>query len=402
MYKELLNLSKLPFENVSDPDFFYDSGDFSRVFANLMSSLQAGRGLMVVTGAIGSGKTTLSQMVMNEYSESLKLIWMAEPPESGKDVLIFIARELGLTPSDENRVFLISDIRSALLSCDERCLLILDEAHLMSDDVVHTLKTLNNLELLSKKLMQMFLLGQDELLEIINRPEMLPFKQRIALLEIIGRMERKEIRDYIRFRMSVAGGDPDIFTKDAIESIAIGSGGAPRVINSLCDKALYHAGSRNSQTVEVVDVYDAAQGLVDRKDIFQFMLSVRNQPVRDDEKSDSTVLGEMADTIEAPPTSATNDHPREFKDETGSSLSGKVRSHPDGLSAPAVTMTSADDIDAWEARSYNSRRGMGAPLLHLVLSVIALAGSLFYFAEISATGLDGLFEAILSMIIGRS
>ena len=402
MYKEFLNLSKLPFENVHDPDFFYDSGDFSRVFANLTSSLQAGRGLMVVTGAIGSGKTTLSQMVMNEYSESLKLIWMAEPPESGKDVLIFIARELGLTPSDENRVFLINDIRSALLNCDERCLLILDEAHLMSDDVVHTLKTLNNLELMSRKLMQMFLLGQDELLEIINRPEMLPFKQRIALLEIIGRMERKEIRDYIRFRMSVAGGDPDIFTKDAIESIAIGSGGGPRVINSLCDKALYHAGSRNSQTVEVVDVYDAAQGLVDRKDIFQFMLSVRNQPVRDDEKSDSTVLGEMADTIEAPPTSATNNHPREFKDETGSSFSGKVRSHPDGLSAPAVTMTSAGDIDAWEARSYNSRRGMGVPLLHLVLSIIALAGSLFYFAEISATGLDGLFEAILSMIIGRS
>ncbi|MCP4235152.1 MAG: helix-turn-helix domain-containing protein [Aestuariibacter sp.] len=114
------------------------------------------------------------------------------------------------------------------------------------------------------------------------------------------------------------------------------------------------------------------------------------------------IPAEMADTIEAPPISATNNHPREFKDETGSSLSGKIRSHPDGLSAPAVTMTSADDIDAWEARSYNSRRGMGVPLLHLVLSIIALAGSLFYFAEISATGLDGLFEAILSMIIDRS
>ena len=397
MYTELLNLNKLPFENVPDPDFFYDSGDFSRVFANLTSSLQAGRGLMVVTGTIGSGKTTLSQMVMNEFSESLKLIWIAEPPENGIDILMFIAHELGLSPSNENRVFLINDIRSALLNCDDQCLLILDEAHLMSDEVVQTIKTLNNLELKSKKLIQMFLLGQDELLEIINRPEMLPFKQRISLLEIIGRMERKEIRDYIRFRMSVAGGDPNTFTENAIDSIAIGSGGVPRVINSLCDKALYHAGSKQCKTVEVVDVYDAAQGMVDRKDIFQFMLSIKDRTVRDDEKSGSTVLRETAGAGEASPTSESNIEPLGFKEETGSSLSGNVRSHPDKLFVPGQTMASHDDFNAGEARSHKSRKGVGVPLLHLVLSIFALAASLFFFDEISATGLDGLFETILSL-----
>ena len=67
MYKDLLNLHKLPFENVPDPDFFYDSGDFSRIFANLTDSLQAGRGLMVVTGAIGSGKTTLSRLLYQQF-----------------------------------------------------------------------------------------------------------------------------------------------------------------------------------------------------------------------------------------------------------------------------------------------------------------------------------------------
>ena len=357
MYKEFLNLSKLPFENVPDPDFFYDSGDFTRVFVNLTDSLRAGRGLMIVTGAIGSGKTTLSQMVMNEFSESLKLIWVAEPPQSGVDILIFIARELGLSPNNEDRIFLLNDIRSALLASDDRCLLILDEAHLMSDEAANTLKALNNLELNSKKLIQMFLLGQDELLEIINRPEMLPFKQRIALLEKIGRMERSEVRDYIRFRLNVAGGSPDIFTDDAIAAIAIGSGGVPRVINSLCDKALYHAGSKNNETAEIEDVYDAAQGMIDRKDIFQLMLSLRNRQMNDGEKSNAG---------EAHLTSETDVH---------------RRGAPDFQSSPQASMAPPDNVSTREGSGDGGRRRLGVPLLHLALSIIALAASIIYFFE---------------------
>lgn len=372
MYKELLNLSKLPFENVPDPDFFYDSGDFSRVLANLTSSVEAGRGLMVVMGAIGSGKTTLSQMVMNKFGQSLTLIWMAEPPESGIDVLIFIARELGLSPADENRVFLLNEIRSALLACEVKCLFILDEAHLMSDEVVNTLKALNNLELMSKKLIQLFLLGQEELLETINRPEMLPFKQRIALLENIGRMERSEVGDYIRFRLTAAGGNPDTFSEDAIAAIAIGSGGVPRVINSLCDKALYHAASNNSTTVGVEYVYEAARGMVDRKEVFQFMLSIDYQLVGNDGAPGSIISGGTDDT-------------------------GKARQ----ASTPDALIAVADEIGGWDSRSYAGRKTIGIPLVHLALSAITLAASLYFFAERSATGLDGLPAAIMSMIHER-
>jgi len=379
MYKDLLNLRKLPFENVPDPFFFYDSGDFSRILANLTNSLLAGRGLMVVTGAIGSGKTTLSQMVMNRYSGDLKLIWIAEPPESGTDLLIFIARELGLAPSD-NRVFLLNDIRSALLDYGNRCLLILDEAHLMSDDVVKTLKALNNLELMSKKFIQIILLGQDELLEIINRPEMLPFKQRIALLETIGRMQRSEVRDYIQFRLKAAGGNSEVFTEDAIEAIAIGSGSVPRVVNSLCDKALYHAVSKNRKIAEVVDVYDAAQGMVDRKEIFQFMLNIKDRPLSEDEKPGLTVPGEVL--------------------ETGASMQGDVLGHADKLPSPEPLLAAAGDTNAWENRDDGGARRPAVPLLHLVLSSCALAASLFYFNESSATGLDGLFETVLSTLDG--
>lgn len=399
MYKDLLNLHKLPFENVPDPDFFYDSGDFSRIFANLTDSLQAGRGLMVVTGAIGSGKTTLSQMVMNEFSASLKLIWMAEPPESGIDILIFIARELGLSPTDDNRVFLLNDVRSALLSGGNRCLLILDEAHLMSDEVVNTLRSLSNLELKSKKLIQMMLLGQDELLEIINRPEMLPFKQRIALLEVIGRMERREVRDYIRFRLKAAGGNPETFTEDAIAAIAMGSGGVPRVINSLCDKALYHAGLKNCQIADVEDIYDAAQGMVDRKSIFQFMLGIRYRHVSDDEKLGSTLPDQMARAGDIPLTSAKNAHLRQaFSNETGSSQYDDVPDHPGELPVPEPLIVPPEHMSTWAGQSDESGNRLAVPLVHLVLSIAALAVSLFIFTASSVTGLDGLFDAILAMI----
>ena len=130
----------------------------------------------------------------------------------------------------------------------------------MLDEVAGTLKTLNNLELMSKKLIQILLLGQEELIVFINKPEMASFKQRIATLEVIGRMERREIKNYIQHRLDTAGGKPDTFTEEALEAIALGSGGVPRLINTLSDKALFYASSKGSKIADVEDVYDAAQG----------------------------------------------------------------------------------------------------------------------------------------------
>ena len=176
------------------------------------------------------------------------------------DLLTYLGRELGISPADESRIFLINEIRSALLASESRCLLIIDEAHLMRDEVAGTLKTLNNLELMSKKLIQILLLGQEELIVFINKPEMASFKQRIATLEVIGRMERRKIKDYIQHRLDTAGGKPDTFTEEVLEAIALGSGGVPILINTLSDKALFYASSKGSKIADVEDVYDAAQG----------------------------------------------------------------------------------------------------------------------------------------------
>ena len=89
-YQENFNLKKLPFENVPDPEFFFDQGDYGQIRNRIKNSLIAGRGLTIVTGPIGSGKTTLSQMMKSDYSDNFHLIWMAEPPDNSTDLFFFI------------------------------------------------------------------------------------------------------------------------------------------------------------------------------------------------------------------------------------------------------------------------------------------------------------------------
>ena len=115
MYTQHFRLNKLPFENVPDPQFFYNQGDHARIRQQISGSLESGRGLIVVTGPIGSGKTTLSQMIKADFPESIKLIWMAEPPANSNDLYLFLAQELELNPSSSEKTFVMRDIRNALL-----------------------------------------------------------------------------------------------------------------------------------------------------------------------------------------------------------------------------------------------------------------------------------------------
>lgn len=282
MYLEHFGLNKLPFENVPDPLFFYDQGNYSRIRNQISGSLQSGRGLIVVTGPIGSGKTTLSQMIKSDFSENIRLIWMAEPPVNSTDLYLFLAQELGVQPSSTEKTFIMRDVRNALLKINsegKKCLVIIDESHLMSDDVINGVRLLNNLEEGPVKLIQLLLLGQEEFLEMINKPEMEPFRQRIATLETLGKLNVDGIRKYVSHRIQVAGGSPALISDTGWEALAIAfnTGGTPRMINALCDKSFNVAFERGKAVADAQDVYEATQRIGLITDVFHYIISLKDK-----------------------------------------------------------------------------------------------------------------------------
>jgi general secretion pathway protein A len=368
MYIEHFGLSKLPFENVPDPAFFFNHGDYHRIRSRLENSLKAGRGLILVTGPIGSGKTTLSQMIKPDLSDGVKLIWTAEPPRNSKDLMIYLIQELGLKPSPSKRVFYLRDIREALLNINSnggKCLMIIDESHLISDDTLNGIRLLNNLEEGSSKLIQVLLLGQEELIEKINQPEMEPFKQRIAALEIIGKMSADRVRKYVTHRLRVAEGDPSILTKSGWEAIgvAFSNGGIPRTINTLCDQSFIVAHEKNKTKISAHDVYEATKRMGLKTDVFHYIVAL---------KSKKQKVQTQSATIS------------EFESETET-----LRVGPDEMPGEILGEhnISENEVSRWPQAFMlkTDQKGIKMPILFLVISIMALVFSIFFYYQRSAS-----------------
>ncbi|RJQ50290.1 MAG: secretion system protein E [Nitrospiraceae bacterium] len=388
MYTNHFGLKTLPFENVPDPKFFFDEGEYHRIRSRVTDSLKAGRGLIIVTGPIGSGKTTLSQMIKADYTDHTKLIWIAEPPANSMDLFIYISQELGIASSVSERVFLLRDIKDALLKSAAKglkCLLMIDESHLITDDVLNGIRLLNNLEEGSTKLIQIFLLGQEEFMDKIKRPEMEPFKQRIATLEILGKMNSSRIREYIAHRLHVAGGSPSIFSDTGWEAVAIAfsTGGAPRVVNSLCDRSLHAAFERNKTTVDTEDVYKAAKDMGIGQEVFHYIVKLKNAGRKQQEPpavqkvplKEPVVSGQDTD----PSFSGASNY-------AGSVNEKKPVSKKPSLKIPGNIFT-VPEKDVKDLR---------IPALLLLLSIVLFISSIFYYCHRSGSSslIDCLFELI--------
>jgi type II secretory pathway predicted ATPase ExeA len=264
MYTNHFSLKSLPFENVPDPAYFFGQGEYSRVFSRMIDSLRAGRGLMVVAGPIGTGKTTLCQKLMVSVPEKTRIIWLGEPPDTSEDLLLFLTQEFHINSGASGRIFVLRDIKEHLLKLHnggKSCLLIMDEVHKISDDVLECVRLLNNLEQGGIKLIQMLLLGQEEFLDKLYRPELESFKQRIAWLETIGKMTPVQTHEYIIHRLNVAGAQSRIFTDDAMEAVIVATRGTPRLVNSFCDRALHVSYEANKTIVDLDSVRRAADDI---------------------------------------------------------------------------------------------------------------------------------------------
>jgi general secretion pathway protein A len=312
-------------------------------------------------------------MIKADLADTIKQIWIAEPPANSMDLFLYLAQELGLELSSTERTFVIRDIRDGLLKFNAegiRYMMIIDESHLMSEDTFNGIRLLNNLEEGSIKLIQMLLLGQEEIMDKINRPEMEPFKQRIATLEILGKMDPEKIQKYISHRMQIAGGHPDIFTDTGWEAISIAfkPSGTPRTINTLCDTTLQVAFDKQKQFIDAHDVYEATQKISMVTDVFHYIVSLkskqREQPA------------ETARETPAPPREPVV-KPDAIDDQKAMQ--------------PLETLQSSHHFDLEK-----NEKGVKGPAVLLIISIATLIGSIFFYCK--QAGSSGLTSCILDLL----
>jgi general secretion pathway protein A len=242
VYAEFYGLKELPFALTPDPRFIYFTPSHTEVMANLHYGIESGKGLVVVTGEVGTGKTTILRWMMQRLDRTVLVAYIFNPrlsvPEFYQQVATLLDVQKWETKSE-----LLMELGRALESRHSRGLrtvLIIDEAQGLSPHVLEEIRLLSNFESDTAKQLQIVLTGQPELREVINNPDLRQLKQRVALRCVIKPLPNIEETDrYITSRLLVAGAErTDIFSPDAIDYIFRCSEGIPRNINNLCDNAL--------------------------------------------------------------------------------------------------------------------------------------------------------------------
>lgn len=247
MYEKFFQFKEPPFNLTPDPRFFFFSKKHEEAFEHVLYGVRERKGFIVITGEVGTGKTTLCRLLMNRMEESGKVrtALIFNPSLTTVELLQAIAQDFGLEVQSRSKGELVNAINRFLLSELSRggnAVLIIDEAQNLGFDCMEEIRMLSNLETDKEKLLQILLLGQPELRDQLRHQELRQFNQRVTLRYHIEALDLKESTSYIHYRLKVAGGeDRVLFTPTAINRIHHASGGIPRLINAISDKALLAA-----------------------------------------------------------------------------------------------------------------------------------------------------------------
>ena len=243
MYEAFYGLTSKPFQLNPDPSFYFGSKQHSRARAYLEYGISRHEGFVVITGEIGAGKTTILRALIEGLHGSDVVIGnLVTTQLDAEDTLRMVGSAFGFNVKDVPKSELLVTLEAFLLnqaSHGKRCLLIVDEAQNLTTRAVEELRMLSNFQFGNEALLQSFLVGQPEFREILRRPEMEQFRQRVAATCHIGPLDLEETRGYIEHRLKRAGstGKPT-FEAKAFDTIFEASRGIPRRINSICDRLL--------------------------------------------------------------------------------------------------------------------------------------------------------------------
>jgi general secretion pathway protein A len=266
MYNSYFGLKRNPFVMTPDPEFLFMTSQHREALAGLSYAILNRKGLGVLTGDAGTGKTTLLARTLQTLSQGqIRSSIVFHPTLTPDDFLEAAMLDFGLheiPASKTQRLFRLQEFLVGAHQSGFICALIVDEAHKLSHELLEEIRLLGNFDYADQKLLQILLVGQTELDEILNRQDLRQLKQRIAVRLAIKPLQPSDVSQYIRFRWIKAGGlEQAPFTAAAIEEIGRISGGLPRVINTLCDNALMLAFAEQSRNVEVNMVREASADL---------------------------------------------------------------------------------------------------------------------------------------------
>ena len=253
MYESFYGFKEKPFQIVPNPEYLYKSPKHQNALTYLEYGLSENVGFILLTGEIGSGKTTLIQYILNKIGDDSEVAVIFNTNVSPYQLLIMILSEFEISSQKSDKASALEQLNEFLIEKyaeKKKVLLIIDEAQNLSYEALEEVRMLSNLHSEDQALIQIMMVGQPELIVKLQNPKMLQFTQRIAVNFHLEGLNLEETAEYIKFRLEKSGGHRDILTSEAIDMIYNLSGGIPRSINLLCQAALVYGFADEAETVD--------------------------------------------------------------------------------------------------------------------------------------------------------
>lgn len=246
MYESYYHLAMAPFENTPDPRFFFASEQHNEALAAIEYTIRMRKGIVLITGPIGAGKTTVSRAMLRRCGDTATVIQLAHGHRTADELITHMLHRLGLPDATNgSHAQRLERLEQHLLHCaasGKPVVLFVDEAQTLSDAALEELRLISNFDTEQTKLLQLVLIGQPELRERLSQESLAPLRQRIIIARMLRPLNISDVKQYIAHRISVASEDPqDLhvrFDDKAVQRIAAFTGGVPRLINAICDHCL--------------------------------------------------------------------------------------------------------------------------------------------------------------------
>ena len=272
MYREFYGLRDIPFSLTPDPRFLYFTASHREVMANLHYGIQHGKGLIVATGEVGTGKTTMLRAMLARLDRSVLTCYIFNPGLTVSEFYHYIATSFGVSQyaSKSDLLMKLGRLLMTRHARGLRSVLIVDEAQGLAPELLEEIRLMLNFETYTEKQLQIILAGQPELRQVLNNPALRQLKQRISLRCEIKPLRADEVPVYIRARLKTAGAARlDLFTPEAVAMIHRASEGIPRLVNNICDNALLNGFAVGAKQItqkivaEVVEELDLLRPSID-------------------------------------------------------------------------------------------------------------------------------------------